>query len=114
MNVRKARHAVWAVAVTTALALVSGTASAYIGCIEKVTSVIMHSDGLVYFATDHTCSAGWCQLAWTADATTKGYAMLLSAQAQGIAIYFAWDNLASCTTPNALYASPDFMAIAGT
>jgi hypothetical protein len=113
MFIRKVRHAVGVVAVTAALGLCSTAASAYIGCTEQVTNVIMHSDGAVYFTTNQTCSNGWCQLAWTADAAIKGYAMLLSAQAQGTPLTFAWDNLASCTSVNTVYASPDFMMLAG-
>ena len=90
----------------------STAAHAYVDCTEQVLSVIMHSNGSVYFITNHTCTAGWCQLSWSSpEAISKGYAMLLSAQAQGKSISFAWDNISSCSTANQVYASPAFMSL---
>ena len=97
---------------TGTLGMFSATAQAYIACTETVTNIIMHSDGIVYFQTDQTCGATWCSLSGSsADMINKAYAMLLSAQAQGKKVTFAWENLPNCSTGNALYASPDFMTL---
>jgi hypothetical protein len=95
-----------------ALLLSFNTAQAVV-CPEIITSVINHSDGAVYFTTNGTCAAGWCQLNGTGGASfqNQGYAMLLTAQSLGKVINFSWPNLQSCATPNPLYASPDYMFI---
>lgn len=87
-------------------------ATAYIGCTERVTSVIMHSNGSVFFTTDHTCTAGWCMLNWSsADAINKGYAMLIAAEVQGGSVIFAWSTISSCSSVNPVYSSPDFISL---
>ena len=97
-----------ATAVTGILAL-SSEAQAGASCNEHVTSIIVHSNGNVYFMTDQTCSTSWCQVNWTT--TDKAYAMLLTAQAQGKTIYFYWDTVSSCSSTNPVYASPAYFSI---
>ncbi|HSI50822.1 MAG TPA: hypothetical protein VLA61_21355 [Ideonella sp.] len=77
-------------------------------CTETVTQVFNHSNGNVYFATDQTCAASWCQLSGNADFVKRGYAMLTTAQLAGKKITFKWPNIAACTQ-NALYSSPEYM-----
>ena len=103
---RLAKYLLIRVGVSLALAIGCAGAQADVWCLETVTQVIMHSNGGVYFTTNATCPS-WCQLNWsTADAISKGYAMLLSANAQGKQVNFDWPSLSNCTTQNATYASP--------
>jgi hypothetical protein len=74
--------------------------------------VIVHQDGAIYFATDKACSNGWCMLNWASPTlVNQGYAMLMTAMAQGKLVYLAWDNMPHCNSVNAANASPDFMAL---
>jgi hypothetical protein len=92
--------------------LISDLAFASADCAETVMNVISHSSGQVFFTTDQTCPANWCYLNWsTPDAIKNGYAMLLSAKTSGKRVSFRWNSISSCSTVNAVYASPDFMAI---
>jgi hypothetical protein len=85
--------------------------AADIACTEHITSVIAHVDGFIYFQSDQTCSGVWCQLNWTGTTLQNGYAALLSARALGSSVTLAWPNIATCTTQNALFASPDYVQI---
>jgi hypothetical protein len=96
----------WAVVLIAAWAW--GSANAATECTETVTQVFNHSNGDIYFATDKTCKAGWCQLNGNAEFVKRGYAMLLAAQLTGKPVSFRWSQLAGCTQ-NSLYASPDYM-----
>lgn len=81
-------------------------------CTENVTTVIVHSNGNVYFQTSQTCNA-WCQLNWsTANLINQGYAALLSAKLSGMAVMLYWPNISSCSAQNVVYASPDSVALA--
>lgn len=91
------------------LLFLSATANAAVECGESVIGIILHSNGTVYFRTNGTCNQ-WCQLTWSnADQLNRGYAMMLSAQAQSKPLFFYWPNISSCGTQNAVYASPDFI-----
>jgi hypothetical protein len=80
-------------------------------CTEHITSVIAHVNGFIYFQSDQTCSVNWCQLNWTGTTLQNGYAALLSARALGSSVNLAWPNIATCTTQNATWASPDYVQI---
>ena len=95
-------------ALALALAISCGSVNAATECKETVTQVFNHSNGDVYFSTDKTCKAGWCQLSGNAEFVKRGYAMLLTAQLAGKQVAFWWPQLASCTQ-NATYASPEYM-----
>ncbi len=88
--------------------LISNSATAAVSCTETILSVVNHSNGNVYFSTDVTCGAGWCQLAGSAEFVQKGYAMLMAAQIAGKKVAFEWPGLSTCTQ-NALYSSPAYM-----
>jgi hypothetical protein len=79
-----------------------------VACNENITAVVLHSNGHVYFTTDHTCVSNWCELAWTdSEQLKRGYAMLLSARLSDRGITFDWPNIPTCSTPNVVYASPN-------
>ena len=100
-------------AIFAATLLTAGNAYAYIGCTEKVTSIIVHSDGAIYFTTSQTCTNGWCTLGWSSPSMiSAAYALMLTAETQGLPLTFAWDNVPNCSTANATYASPDFVFLA--
>jgi hypothetical protein len=96
-------------ALVTVLSAVSPWAGA-VSCTETIGAIVLHTNGNVYFTTSQTCTTGWCQIAFsTADSINKGYAMLLEAQTLNKPVTFQWDNISSCTTPNAVFASPTVM-----
>lgn len=99
----------WVLGLELAAALACGSVSAATECTEVITHVFNHSNGDVYFSTDKTCKAGWCQLNGNAEFVRRGYAMLLAAQLAGKPVAFWWPQLASCTQ-NATYASPEYMS----
>jgi hypothetical protein len=88
----------------------SVTASAQ--CIERITYVILHMNGDVYFRSDKTCTQSWCQIAWgSAEKNKNALAMLMLAKASSRSVEFYWPAIASCETANAAYASPDYMLL---
>ena len=103
--IRKLRHA----AVGAALAVACSIAAASADCVETVTHVVVHSSGNVYFMTDQTCSANWCEVNWGAGAK-NGLAMLMTAQALGKKVEFQWPGITACTQPNVIFASPDYFS----
>jgi hypothetical protein len=84
-----------------------------INCSEMITNVIVHTNGLVYFSSSLTCQVVWCQLPGTGDTLSKGYAMLLAAQARGIPVGFGWSTIPDCSTQNVQFAMPDWLGTAG-
>lgn len=83
-----------------------------VDCIEKVTTVIVHTNDVVYFQTDKTCAAVWCQLAMTTpSANNRAYAALLAAQAADRKVGLSWPNISSCTQQNAAFAAPAFVSV---
>lgn len=81
-------------------------------CNEKVTKVITHQDGNIYFQTDKTCSGAWCMINWgTAEKNKQGYAMLITAKTSGASIDFQWPALNNCSLFNSFSASPEFMGM---
>ena len=98
-------------ALVMVLSAVSPWASA-VSCTETIVAIVLHTNGNLYFTTSQTCTTGWCQIAFsTADEINKAYAMLLTAQTLNKPVTFGWDNISSCATPNALYASPSVMVM---
>jgi hypothetical protein len=84
-----------------------------INCSEMITNVTVHVDGNVYFSSSLTCQTVWCQLPGTGDTLNRGYAMLLTAQAQGIPVGFGWSTIPNCNTQNVQFAMPDWLGTAG-
>jgi hypothetical protein len=113
MHQRKRLNLLATVIAAGLLSAMSGFANAAdIYCTETVTNVIVDANGGIYFETNQTCNGFWCQLSWSSpNPLNQGYAMLLSAQAQGVTLTFAWPNLANCSTANQVGASPDFISI---
>lgn len=94
----------------TAIALLSSNIANAATCGEKVVNIISHSNGNIYFTTDHTCP-NWCQLGGNPAFIKQSYAMFLTARANDKYIEFAWNNLASCGEKNEVYAIPDFLVL---
>lgn len=83
--------------------------SAAASCEEVITSLVMHSNGQVYFKTDKTCTVDWCHLNWgDTDRINRGYAMLLAARSTERPVSFYWAGLSNCSSTNPAYASPDY------
>jgi len=83
-----------------------------VNCAEKVTNVIAHSNGQIYFQTDTTCAANWCQLYWSdAKMIDRAYAALLTALTTDKTVVFEWNSLTSCTSQNQVYAVPGYVAL---
>lgn len=94
------------------LACVSTVSFAGASCTENITSAILHSNGNVYFLSDKTCNATWCQINWgTDDKNKKALAMLLLAKATNKPVTFYWSNLGSCSEVNPVYSSPAYMSL---
>ena len=97
--------------------LMSVNISAGINCSDKITSVIAHSNGNIYFNTENVCSAHWCVLGqekWnTSDKLKSGLSTLLSANAQKREVIIEWDAsvVPSCDTVLSEYATPGFILI---
>lgn len=88
------------------------SANAAAMCTEKITKTILHANGQVYFQTDQTCSANWCQINWGAPTNNKnGLAALLSAKLAERPLSFYWPNITSCDEKNVTYASPEYLEI---
>jgi hypothetical protein len=100
--------------VTGVLLILSQTyAHATVTCCEKITNVTVHSNGQIYFQTDQTCSANWCQLNWGYDAKLldRGYAVILTAKTTGSTVAIEWPAIPNCTSQNQVYASPGFVQL---
>jgi hypothetical protein len=113
MQSRGGRKRARASLVAWGLAGILGSAGAYadVVCNETVTMIYMHSNGNAYFTTNSTCIS-WCEVSFaTPAANTQAYAMLLSANAQGKALFFDWPNLTSCATQNQTYAVPGWVGM---
>ncbi|WP_157598288.1 MULTISPECIES: hypothetical protein [unclassified Rhizobacter] len=78
----------WIVGLVAAIGCASVNAATE--CKETITQVFNHANGDVYFSTDKTCKAGWCQLNGNAEFVKRGYAMLLAAQLAGKQVAFWW------------------------
>lgn len=90
----------------------TGTAWADAYCTETITSVVMHSNGNIYFTSSATCSTGWCEVTYASqDANNKAYALLLSALTTGKPVQFDWPAITGSSQQNALYASPGWMSM---
>lgn len=96
----------------TALAFYSQVAGA-VACYEKVTAVISHSSGKIFFKTDKTCPEAWCEVSGNSDYVKQSYAMLLLANSTNRTVLFAWNNLPSCSDKNPVYSVPDFLVVEG-
>lgn len=87
-------------------------ATAGVTCTESIASAVLHSNGGVYFLSDKTCTASWCQVNWgTDDKNKKALAMLLLAKATAKPVSFYWPNLNSCSEVNPAYTSPAYMSL---
>lgn len=96
---------------TIALMIMSSTAGAAAYCTERLTNLIVKTDGAVYFTTNSTCP-NWCQLNFSAGAAkSQGYAMLLAAMSTDRDVRFYWLNISSCSSINATNSSPDHFYI---
>ncbi|MFS1525339.1 hypothetical protein ACL7TT_14710 [Microbulbifer sp. 2304DJ12-6] len=82
-------------------------------CGEKVTRLIIHRDGNVYFSTDKTCvENGWCKLDFEdPKQADRGYSMLLSATIADKKVTFTWPAISNCDEINAQHASPEYFDI---
>ncbi len=80
-----------------------------VSCIEKVSKVVAHGNGEVYFNTTETCVNSWCQVNWTVgDSKKTALATLLTAKSTNADVVFQWPNLGSCDNQNPVFASPDY------
>ena len=94
------------------------TSNAYsISCVDKITSVIAHSDGNIYFKTSTVCRYHWCVLGkekWnTSDKIKSALSVLLSANATQKNVVLEWDStiVPTCTTALDEFATPAFISI---
>lgn len=93
--------------------LAANAASAAVECEEVVNQVTVHSNGHVYFTTNVSCQAQWCELNFPdANQVNRGYSMLLTAKTSNKTIIFNWPSIASCGTQLPAYSSPDYMHLA--
>lgn len=88
-------------------------ALADITCTEKITALIAHSDGNIFFTTSGTCQTSWCELGWGGNITllNQAYAMMLASVTTGQPITFDWPSVSTCTSQNAYQASPTYIYI---
>lgn len=92
------------------LAMAAPNAIAAVSCSERVTAIIPHKDGHMFFNTSQT--SGWAKLDWADDVRKdRGNAALLTAFTTGKTVEFYWPNLGSCSTRNPNYASPDYFIV---
>ena len=99
------------VTLMTLLIVFSATEAYAVKCTEKVTNVISHSNGGVYFQTDSTCE-GWCQLVWGSNENiNRGYSLLLTAKTTNSNVVFHWSGIPDCSSMNGDSASPDYMRL---
>ena len=92
------------------LLLFSQQSLAAASCSEKLTHVITHSNGEIYFKTSKTCTQGWCQLKWSSqEQKSRTYGAMLTAKTADKAMDFYWSTVNSCEQENATYASPDYV-----
>ena len=81
-------------------------------CNEKITQVITHGNGNVYFKTDGSCSDGWCFLDWNnREAIEAGYSLLLTAKVSDSFVQIQWPDIDSCSEKNVSFAVPRWMGI---
>lgn|GEM_PF-2626490 len=79
-------------------------------CLEKVTSVIIASNG-VHFSTSGVCS-DWCSINWAnQDNVNRAYSALLTSVTTRKQVKMYWPNLASCSAKNLVWAVPDYVII---
>lgn len=93
---------------------VFGMGVAYAGqyCTETVTQAITHNNGIVYFKTDKSCSAGWCSADYAnGEVVKRSYALLLAAVASGKTVDFYWPNASTACAVQATYSIPEMMGI---
>ena len=94
------------------LTLASVESYSAVSCGENVTSVILHSNGNVYFKTDQTCTNNWCQITWTGEGDKdRALSVLLTARATEKKITFYWQNINACSEQNVTYASPGYFSL---
>ncbi|MBC7489452.1 MAG: hypothetical protein H7240_05135 [Glaciimonas sp.] len=101
------------IAILGCLSFACVTANAGVECLERVTRVILHSNGGVYFMVDTTCTTTWCQINWgTAEKNKLAFSMLLTAKVTGKPLKFYWPNGLCQTYSNQTpYLSPDYFAL---
>lgn len=98
--------------VSCVLMLFSLSVLADVPCHEKITQVITHGNGNIYFKTDSTCSDGWCFLDWnTREAIEAGYSLLLTAKASDSFVQIQWADIDSCSDKNVTFAVPRWMGV---
>lgn len=82
------------------------------GCSEKITAVILHQNGNVYFKTNKVCSSFWCQIKYPeGDALNRTYSLLLAARTSDKNIQFYWGNLNNCEEKASVYESPKYLSL---
>ncbi|MCR9664450.1 hypothetical protein [Vibrio parahaemolyticus] len=80
-----------------------------VDCTEKISTVILHQNGNVYFQTDKTCGS-WCQIKWTSEKDKdRAFSMLLTAKTANQAVRLYWNDLSSCSEKNVTYQSPEYI-----
>lgn len=94
------------------LLLITSMYAGGVRCSERITNLILHSDGNVYFRSDDTCPSSWCKIAWgSEEKNTRAYSMLLTAVSSKKKVIFYWTKINSCYEKNKTYASPDFIIL---
>ena len=98
----------------TSLSLIASNVYAT-NCPDKITDVVVHSNGNIYFNTQNVCSAHWCVLGtekWnTSDKIKAGLSILLAANAAKQDVVIEWDSadVPDCSTVVSDYATPGFL-----
>ncbi len=98
---------------TPALAQVTASSSAPAGvhCHEKITTLIYHDNGNVYFTTPAVCK-NWCQIgAAGEDARNRAFSLMLAAKTSDKRVNIYWRGHPSCSTVIATYAKPEYIVL---
>lgn len=87
-------------------------AAADVTCTENIETLIVHSDGNIFFTTNGTCKANWCELTWgSANLLNQAYAMMLASVTAGQPVTFDWPNIIDCSVQNVAEASPTYLYV---
>lgn len=59
---------------------------------DKITKVINHENGNIYFQSEISCAASWCLVnpSWNADQKKMAFSQMLFAKATGSAVTLFW------------------------
>lgn len=80
--------------ILAALFIAAQSANAWVTCgDDKITSVVWHNNGEIYFNTAKKCPNDWCMINSTSyDQKKMAYAAMLSAYENDFPVSVLWDN----------------------